>query len=88
MFLGFKACFDGLFAGPVDVRPAKIVAGLEAVNTNLLLQALAGAASDPSVDSAAAVRRTLSGEKPGDGPAAKKLGGIGRYFFTTFSSLM
>lgn len=35
-------------------------------------QALAQAASDPSVDSAAAVRRTLGGEKPGEGPAAKK----------------
>eukprot|EP00607_Mallomonas_marina_P006036 CAMPEP_0182430452 /NCGR_PEP_ID=MMETSP1167-20130531/40725_1 /TAXON_ID=2988 /ORGANISM="Mallomonas Sp, Strain CCMP3275" /LENGTH=658 /DNA_ID=CAMNT_0024615565 /DNA_START=91 /DNA_END=2067 /DNA_ORIENTATION=- len=48
---------------PVDVRAAKIVAGLEPENTNMLLSALADCAS--SGDGADAVRRVLGGEVAG-----------------------
>lgn len=43
----------------VDVRSAKIVAGLEPENTNIFLQDLAQAASNASLDWAGAVTKTL-----------------------------
>ncbi|KAF1328674.1 Traf3-interacting protein, partial [Globisporangium splendens] len=44
----------------VDVRSAKIVAGLEPENTNIFLQYLAQAASNTSLDWAGAVQKTLA----------------------------
>ena len=61
----------------IDIRTGKVVAGLEAECTCIFLQALGRAASDSSVDSAEAVRRTLDGEQMGEGPAARRGGGSG-----------
>ena len=44
----------------IDVRSAKIVAGLEPENTNIFLQELAKAASDSSLDWNKAVQKTLA----------------------------
>lgn len=44
----------------VDVRSAKIVAGLEPENTNIFLQCLAQAASNSSLDWTGAVQKTLA----------------------------
>lgn len=52
----------------IDVREAKIVAGAEALNTNILLQALAKAAMDSTIDYAAASRLALDGVPPGRVP--------------------
>ena len=61
----------------IDVRVGKIVAGLEPENTNIFLQALGRVAADDGVDSEQAVSRTLNGERPGDGPPARRGGGNG-----------
>lgn len=53
-------CVGQCLGRDIDVRPAKIVAGLEAENTNLFLQALAQAASNASLDWAGAVQKTLA----------------------------
>lgn len=52
---------------PIDIRAAKVVAGLEPENTNIFLIALAECASDRNLDNEQAVRRTLQGEEPGQG---------------------
>ncbi|TYZ63698.1 hypothetical protein PybrP1_011188 [[Pythium] brassicae (nom. inval.)] len=53
-------CVGQCLGRDIDVRPAKIVAGLEPENTNLFLQALAQAASNKSLDWAGAVQKTLA----------------------------
>jgi len=53
-------CVGQAIGRDVDVRAAKIVAGLEPENTNLLLQALAQAAGNASLDWAKAVQTALA----------------------------
>lgn len=53
-------CVGQTLGSDVDVRAAKIVAGLEPENTNLLLQALAQAAGNASLDWAKAVQTALA----------------------------
>lgn len=53
-------CVGQAVGKDVDVRAAKIVAGLEPENTNLLLQALAQAAGNSSLDWAKAVQSALA----------------------------
>lgn len=53
-------CVGQCLSRDIDVRPAKIVAGLEPENTNVFLQALAQAASNASLDWAGAVQKTLA----------------------------
>ena len=53
---------------PLDVKSSKVVSGLEPEFTNSFLIALAECAADPKFDNAAAVRRCLNGENPGDNP--------------------
>ncbi|KAL3660706.1 hypothetical protein V7S43_014109 [Phytophthora oleae] len=53
-------CVGQSLGKDVDVRSSKIVAGLEAENTNLLLQALAQAAKDKSLDWNKAVQTALA----------------------------
>lgn len=53
-------CVGQAVGRDLDVRAAKIVAGLEPENTNLLLQALAQAAGDASLDWAKAVQTALA----------------------------
>eukprot|EP01035_Chromulina_nebulosa_P019423 gene19423-25301_t len=48
----------------LDVNSGKVVAGSEPENTNLFLIALAEVSTDQSIDSALAVRMTLSGSLP------------------------
>ena len=50
-----------------DARPSKIVAGLEPLNTNVLLAALGRAAVDPIPDREGTVRRCLAGAGGADG---------------------
>ncbi|GLD98120.1 hypothetical protein PINS_up006817 [Pythium insidiosum] len=52
-------CVGAALGKDVDVRSAKIVAGLEPENTNVFLQDLARAASNSSLDWAAAVQKAL-----------------------------
>jgi hypothetical protein len=61
----------------IDVRAAKVVAGLEPECTNAFLIALAECAADPKYDTAMAVGRCLGGEMAGSGPACVKGGGRG-----------
>jgi TRAF3-interacting protein 1 len=53
-------CVGQCLGKDVDVRSAKIVAGLEPENTNLLLQGLAQAATDKSLDWVKAVHTALA----------------------------
>jgi hypothetical protein len=57
----------------LDIRAAKVVAGLEPECTNQFLVALASAASDSNIDNQEAVRRCLGGEEPGSGAPPKKV---------------
>jgi len=52
----------------LDIRAAKVVAGLEPENTCMFLIALAEFASNESFDSRAAVKQCLAGGQPGDSP--------------------
>ncbi|DAZ92574.1 TPA: hypothetical protein N0F65_012804 [Lagenidium giganteum] len=52
-------CVGQTLGRDIDVRSAKIVAGLEAENTNVLLQELARAASNSSLDWAKGVQKAL-----------------------------
>uniref|UniRef100_A0A7S3JTG7 TRAF3-interacting protein 1 n=1 Tax=Aureoumbra lagunensis TaxID=44058 RepID=A0A7S3JTG7_9STRA len=55
----------GICRGRVlEVRETKIVAGLEPERTNELLQEMAYAATDDTVDIPQAIRRTLAGDQP------------------------
>ncbi|GBG31640.1 TRAF3-interacting protein 1 [Hondaea fermentalgiana] len=68
-FLRKVIAFAGICNGEaIDVREAKIVAGAEPINTNALLQALAKAAMDESIDYAAAAGLALDGVPPGRVP--------------------
>lgn len=53
-------CVGQCLGKDVDVRSAKIVAGLEPENTNIFLQTLAQAASNTSLDWVGAVQKTLA----------------------------
>uniref|UniRef100_K3WMZ2 TRAF3-interacting protein 1 n=1 Tax=Globisporangium ultimum (strain ATCC 200006 / CBS 805.95 / DAOM BR144) TaxID=431595 RepID=K3WMZ2_GLOUD len=53
-------CVGQCLGKDVDVRSAKVVAGLEPENTNVFLQCLAQAASNASLDWAGAVQKTLA----------------------------
>ncbi|KAF1771813.1 TRAF3-interacting protein 1 [Phytophthora cactorum] len=53
-------CVGQCLGEDVDVRSSKIVAGLEPENTNLLLQSLAQAAKDTSLDWNKAVQTALA----------------------------
>lgn len=64
-------CVSFALGTKIDVRPSKVVAGMEPQATNLLLQALAAAATDPNIDRAAAVARVLSGESTAPKAAPK-----------------
>jgi hypothetical protein len=56
------------------VKAQKVVAGLEPEHTNAFLLALAECAANASFDSPEAVRRCLSGSKPGQqSPPLKKV---------------
>jgi hypothetical protein len=61
-----------LQGGPIDVRAAKLIAGLEAECTNLFLIALAEVATDESLDFPEAANRCMRGEAPGSGPVPRK----------------
>jgi TRAF3-interacting protein 1 len=62
--------FVGICQGaPLDIRAAKVVAGLEPEHTSQFLIALARFASDDNFDSRAAVKQCLAGGQPGDAPA-------------------
>ncbi|RLN93594.1 hypothetical protein BBJ28_00015856 [Nothophytophthora sp. Chile5] len=53
-------CVGQCLGKEIDVRSSKIVAGLEAENTNLLLQSIAQCASDTSLDWSKAVQTALA----------------------------
>ncbi|CAM9307923.1 unnamed protein product [Scytosiphon promiscuus] len=59
----------------IDVRPNKVVAGLEPEGTNALLTALGKCAKSEDLDFNEAVRRTLSGERPGQTPPPLRAAG-------------
>lgn len=66
--------FIGICKGAaLDVRATKVVAGLEPENTNMFLIALAEVAGDSSYSSTSALQRFQAGERPGDGPPARKV---------------
>ena len=52
----------------VNVNSAKVVAGLEVLNTNILLAKFGAVALNPEIDREAAIRRCLAGQIPGDEP--------------------
>lgn len=56
----------------MDVRSAKIVAGLEPENTCYMLSLLGKYASNTSINSDDIVRRCLNGEQPGDQPPPRQ----------------
>lgn len=58
------ACVGVCTGTAVEARESKVVAGLEPEKTNQLLQALAQAAKDGSIDRAEAVRLALAGAEP------------------------
>lgn len=60
-------CVNVCLGETLDVRGAKVVAGLEPENTNIFLQGLGKCASDNSLDFASAVQMALSGEAPSPG---------------------
>lgn len=70
IFLFVSICKGGM----LEVRAAKVVAGLEPEFTNKFLIALAESASNPSIDNAEAVRLCLSGAQPGSQPPLKSGG--------------
>jgi len=57
---------------PLEVKSLKVVQGLEPEHTNTFLIALAECASDPTLDNAAAVTRTLAGEFPVQNPIPRR----------------
>ncbi|CAM9393215.1 unnamed protein product, partial [Hapterophycus canaliculatus] len=59
----------------IDVRPNKVVAGLEPEGTNALLMALGKCAKSVDLDFDDAVRRALSGERPGQNPPSLRTNG-------------
>lgn len=60
--------FVGICQGQaLDVKSAKVVAGLEPEFTNMFLIALAQCATNDSIDNEQAVKRCLNGEEPGQG---------------------
>lgn len=74
-FLNLMITCVGIVLGEtVDVRAAEIVAGTHVDQTISFLQDLARVAADPNTDSAAAVKRTKSGENPNASRPARKPG--------------
>ncbi len=57
----------------VDVRPSKVVAGLEPINTNILLNLFGRAAVDPNLDHVAAIKHCQFGGKIGEFPRVQKV---------------
>lgn len=74
--LGFLSklirCVGICLGRPIDVREGKIVAGLEPEKTNRLLQCLAQAAKDDSIDRNEAIRKALAGDEPSEVPRTKE----------------
>jgi TRAF3-interacting protein 1 len=76
----------GLCTGrPIEIRAAKVVAGLEPECTNVFLLALAKCATNPSINNAAMVQRSLAGDLPGSTATeakseSKAVYGKGKYY--------
>jgi TRAF3-interacting protein 1 len=60
------ACVGICEGGAIDVRSAKIVAGLDPENTNALLAAMGRCSKSSELDWPEAVKRALAGESPGE----------------------